>query len=86
MTVGQLILFLQKYEPGMKVVVKDTQMNALNGDFVDLELNSISKIKTKPLFKEPVTFGRQLYDSDIFKIKDNGMEVISLTGKPWSQK
>ena len=86
MTVGQLILMLQKFNPETPVVVSDKSKNAPVGDFVDLDKKNIAKIKGKPLFSEQMYTDHQLYDGNITSLEDNLVEVVSLTGVPAIQR
>lgn len=82
MTVGQLILLLQKFNADTPVVINDMKRNALVNDYVDLEFSSVVKIKARPLFKDPHIIGYQLYDGSLRAKTDKSIEIVSISGKP----
>ena len=84
MTVGQLILMLQKYDANTPVVVRDTSKNSPFDDYVELEQSVVSEIKAKPLFNKVPAHARQVYDGAISNEKS--IKLVSLSGKPILQR
>lgn len=85
MTVGDLIRKLQAFDADTPVVIKDNQRNALPSDYVELMPQSLKVLEAKPLFKNTIAYGRQVYDGSLSNSKDK-TKVLSLTGHPWGKK
>lgn len=86
MTVGKLLEILEKYDKDTPVVIRDTSPNALDEDFCDLQVSNVVKIEGKPIFRNIIAVGRQLYDGTVTPYDDESVELISLTGKPRIQR
>lgn len=82
MTVGQLIKKLQQFDPDMPVVLKDSGVNAVSSDYVELLPQSLKSMEAKPLFTNAVVIGRQVYDINANPVEKT-TKVLSLSGNPW---